>query len=237
MPDHRRTPSAHTHPDRHVEPPWGWRRRWRPPRTSRSTRATPCGTSPPPSTARRSRYDHVEAVAALNEIADPNLIFVGDVLSMPRQLDLRGAQEAAEAASEPVEQEPGTDWDGDGVVEPEPSDDGGSDGDDGDTSSAESDSSDEPDYSGESDGDDGSGGSSVWDPLAQCESGGDWHINTGNGYFGGLQFLLSTWQANGGSGYPHENSREEQIRVAENLRSTSGLRTVARLLGSARAEL
>ena len=166
-------------------------------------------------------YDHVEAVAALNEIPDPNLIYVGDVLSMPAQLDLSAPQEAAEAAPEPVEREPGTDWDGDGVVEPEPSDDG-SDGDDAAESSDSSDSSDEPDYSGEDDGDDGSGGSSVWDQLAQCESGGDWHINTGNGYFGGLQFLLSTWQAYGGSGYPHENSREEQIRVAENLRADAG---------------
>ena len=66
------------------------------------------------------------------------------------------------------------------------------------------------------------GGGTVWDRLAQCESGGNWAINTGNGYYGGLQFLLSTWRANGGSGYPHQNSREEQIRVAENLRATSG---------------
>ncbi len=51
----------------------------------------------------------------------------------------------------------------------------------------------------------------VWDHLAQCESGGDWHINTGNGYFGGLQFLPSSWYAVGGQGLPHQNSREEQI--------------------------
>jgi uncharacterized protein YabE (DUF348 family) len=66
------------------------------------------------------------------------------------------------------------------------------------------------------------GGSSVWDSLAQCESGGNWAINTGNGYYGGLQFSLSTWQSNGGSGYPHQNSREEQIRVATRLRDASG---------------
>jgi len=64
--------------------------------------------------------------------------------------------------------------------------------------------------------------SSVWDRLAQCESGGNWSINTGNGYYGGLQFLPSTWRANGGSGMPHENSRDEQIRVAENLRAQAG---------------
>ncbi len=66
------------------------------------------------------------------------------------------------------------------------------------------------------------GGSTVWDALAQCESGGNWAINTGNGYYGGLQFNLGTWQAYGGSGYPHENSREAQIAVAERLRAATG---------------
>ncbi len=66
------------------------------------------------------------------------------------------------------------------------------------------------------------GGSSVWDALAQCESGGNWAINTGNGYYGGLQFNLGTWQAYGGSGYPHQNSREAQIAVAERLRAATG---------------
>jgi Transglycosylase-like domain len=80
---------------------------------------------------------------------------------------------------------------------------------------------DEPDSSSDPEPD-FSGGGTVWDELAECESGGNWSINTGNGYYGGLQFLLSTWQANGGSGYPHENSREEQIRVAENLRAHAG---------------
>ena len=67
-----------------------------------------------------------------------------------------------------------------------------------------------------------SGGSTVWDALARCESGGNWAINTGNGYYGGLQFSLSTWRAYGGSGYPHQNSREEQIRIATKLRDASG---------------
>jgi hypothetical protein len=65
-------------------------------------------------------------------------------------------------------------------------------------------------------------GSTVWDRLAQCESGGNWSINTGNGYYGGLQFNAQTWQAYGGSGLPHENSREEQIRVATKLRDANG---------------
>ncbi len=66
------------------------------------------------------------------------------------------------------------------------------------------------------------GGSSVWDQLAQCESGGNWAINTGNGYYGGLQFNLGTWQSYGGSGLPSNNSRETQIAVAERLRAASG---------------
>jgi len=63
---------------------------------------------------------------------------------------------------------------------------------------------------------------SVWDQLARCESGGNWSINTGNGYYGGLQFLPSTWRAVGGQGLPHENSREEQIARAEILLARSG---------------
>ncbi|WP_282783459.1 MULTISPECIES: transglycosylase family protein [unclassified Nocardia] len=62
-----------------------------------------------------------------------------------------------------------------------------------------------------------------WDAVAQCESGGNWSINTGNGYYGGLQFSQSTWLANGGSGYAHNASREEQIRVAENVLATQGI--------------
>jgi hypothetical protein len=41
-----------------------------------------------------------------------------------------------------------------------------------------------------------------WDAVASCESGGNWHIATGNGYYGGLQFTMSTWHANGGRGSP-----------------------------------
>jgi uncharacterized protein YabE (DUF348 family) len=66
------------------------------------------------------------------------------------------------------------------------------------------------------------GGSSVWDRLAQCESGGNWAINTGNGYYGGLQFNINTWRAYGGTGYPHQQSRETQIAVATRLRDANG---------------
>ena len=65
-------------------------------------------------------------------------------------------------------------------------------------------------------------GGTVWDSLAQCESGGNWAINTGNGYYGGLQFNLGTWQAYGGTGLPSENSRETQIAVATRLRDANG---------------
>ena len=66
------------------------------------------------------------------------------------------------------------------------------------------------------------GGSTIWDQLAQCESGGNWAINTGNGYYGGLQFSLGTWQAYGGTGYPHEASRETQIAIAERVQAGQG---------------
>lgn len=62
-----------------------------------------------------------------------------------------------------------------------------------------------------------------WDGVAQCESGGNWGINTGNGYYGGLQFSPSTWSANGGQGSAHGASKEEQIRVAENVLATQGV--------------
>jgi uncharacterized protein YabE (DUF348 family) len=65
-------------------------------------------------------------------------------------------------------------------------------------------------------------GNTVWDQLAQCESGGNWAINTGNGYYGGLQFNLGTWQAYGGTGLPSNNSRETQIAIATKLRDASG---------------
>jgi uncharacterized protein YabE (DUF348 family) len=63
---------------------------------------------------------------------------------------------------------------------------------------------------------------SVWDRIAQCESGGNWHANTGNGYYGGLQFNLGTWRAYGGTSRPDLVSREQQIAVAERLRDASG---------------
>jgi Transglycosylase-like domain len=68
-------------------------------------------------------------------------------------------------------------------------------------------------------------GNTVWDALAKCESSGNWAINTGNGYYGGLQFSLGTWNGYGGAAfaeYPHEATRQEQIIVAERLRAARG---------------
>jgi hypothetical protein len=65
----------------------------------------------------------------------------------------------------------------------------------------------------------------VWDRIAQCESGGNWHINTGNGYYGGLQFAAGTWRAYGGGVYAttaDRASREQQIAVATRLQHASG---------------
>ncbi|MEV6069327.1 transglycosylase family protein [Nocardia sp. NPDC052001] len=62
-----------------------------------------------------------------------------------------------------------------------------------------------------------------WDGVAQCESGGNWGINTGNGYYGGLQFSPSTWAAHGGQGSAANASKAEQIRVAENVLASQGV--------------
>jgi nucleoid-associated protein YgaU len=66
---------------------------------------------------------------------------------------------------------------------------------------------------------------SEWDAVAQCESGGNWSINTGNGYYGGLQFSASTWAAYGGTAYaPQANqaSKAQQIAVAEKVLASQG---------------
>jgi cell wall-associated NlpC family hydrolase len=62
-----------------------------------------------------------------------------------------------------------------------------------------------------------------WDAIAACESGGNWAINTGNGYLGGLQWTQATWHANGGTGSPANASREQQIAVANRVIATQGI--------------
>jgi resuscitation-promoting factor RpfC len=62
-----------------------------------------------------------------------------------------------------------------------------------------------------------------WDAVAQCESGGNWHANTGNGVYGGLQFKPGTWSRYGGVGNPADASREQQIAVANRVLADQGL--------------
>lgn len=65
----------------------------------------------------------------------------------------------------------------------------------------------------------------VWDRIAQCESGGNWHINTGNGYYGGLQFSASTWKGFGGGAYARtadKASKAQQIAIATKVQRVQG---------------
>lgn len=67
--------------------------------------------------------------------------------------------------------------------------------------------------------------SNVWDRVAACESGGNWRVATGNGYYGGLQFSASSWRAAGGTRYaslPNQASRSQQIAAAQNLLRMQG---------------
>ncbi|RDI31535.1 LysM repeat protein [Rhodococcus sp. AG1013] len=66
-------------------------------------------------------------------------------------------------------------------------------------------------------------GSHDWSGVAECESSGNWAANTGNGYYGGLQFSQSTWEAYGGTGSASNASQAEQIRVAENVLDGQGV--------------
>jgi hypothetical protein len=62
----------------------------------------------------------------------------------------------------------------------------------------------------------------TWDKLAQCESGGNWSMNSGNGYYGGLQFSLASWKEVGGTGYPHQHTKAEQIKRGKLLQARYG---------------
>lgn len=62
-----------------------------------------------------------------------------------------------------------------------------------------------------------------WDAIAQCESGGNWQANTGNGEYGGLQFKPGTWARYGGVGNPAAASREQQIAVANRVFAEEGV--------------
>jgi LysM repeat protein len=142
-------------------------------------------------------YDHVASWQALAEanagtISDPNLLIPGDVITLTGAESAPAEAPPAEPAPEP-EPEPAPEPEAETATEPEP----------------------EPEQTTATD-------AGVWDRLAQCESNGDWSINTGNGFYGGLQFTLESWEAVGGSGYPHEASRDEQIQRAEQLQAIQG---------------
>ncbi len=65
----------------------------------------------------------------------------------------------------------------------------------------------------------------TWNKLAKCESGGRWHINTGNGHYGGLQISRGTWRAFGGKKFarlPHKASKRQQVRVAKRIKRHQG---------------
>lgn len=62
-----------------------------------------------------------------------------------------------------------------------------------------------------------------WDSIAACESGGNWATNTGNGFYGGLQWTQATWNANGGTGSPANASRTQQIAVANHIIADQGI--------------
>ncbi len=64
--------------------------------------------------------------------------------------------------------------------------------------------------------------SATWQRVAQCETGGNWSMNSGNGHYGGLQFTLSVWRGYGGTGMPHRNSKSQQIRIAEKVLRSQG---------------
>jgi LysM repeat protein len=143
-------------------------------------------------------YDHVASWRALAEanagtIDDPNLLIPGDVIT------LTGAESApAEPQGEPApdpDPEPAPQPDAETATEPE--------------------TDPQPEQTTATD-------AGVWDRLAQCESNGDWSANTGNGFYGGLQFEQASWEWVGGSGMPHEASKEEQINRAEILLERQG---------------
>ncbi|MEX2293586.1 MAG: transglycosylase family protein [Acidimicrobiales bacterium] len=62
----------------------------------------------------------------------------------------------------------------------------------------------------------------TWDRMAECEAHGNWSANTGNGYYGGLQFSVSTWEHYGGTGYPHQASKATQIQIGKRLQAARG---------------
>ncbi len=178
------------------------------------TEAAP--VAPEPKTVTVARGDYLSRLAAANsttylrlfyantEIANPDLIFPGQVLSVPAEDEALVARALPETAPVEVKQQvaanPAADTQ---PVAPAP------------TRAPAPRQVTAPAAPAVANG-------SVWDRLAMCEATGNWAINTGNGYYGGLQFTLSSWRAVGGTGYPHEASREEQISRGIKLQALQG---------------
>ncbi len=148
-------------------------------------------------------------------IAHPDVIEVGQLLTIP------GVNDNPPARPLPAPPAPVVEVRADRADRAERSDD------DDDSSEASYEESDQDD-GGSDDGasraaapQQASSGDGVWDQLAQCESGGNWSINTGNGYYGGLQFSQSSWEAAGGEGRADQPAAE-QIAAAENLQAQQG---------------
>lgn len=134
--------------------------------------------------ADENQTTYIRIFDANPKIVDPDVIYPGDKLRIPRteeQLESRTPKEQLVTVAQPIKQV---------------------------ATSA-------PVASATVSGD-------VWDRLSRCESGGNWSINTGNGYYGGLQFSLGSWRAVGGVGYPHQASREEQIARGKMLQARQG---------------
>jgi LysM repeat protein len=158
-------------------------------------------------------YDHVASWQALADantdvISDPNLLIPGQVLS------LTGAESAPEAQPE-TQPEPETQAEPQPEPEPEPQPEPQPEPEAQPEAQTESEPEPAPEQSTATD-------AGVWDRVAECESNGDWSANTGNGYYGGLQFAQSSWEWVGGTGMPHEASKEEQINRAEILLDRQG---------------
>lgn len=142
-----------------------------------------------------------------------------------------GKQVSKKLSSDKVTKQPVTEIVEVGTAEP-PS----TDNDNGGSSGNNGRSGNNNDSGGKSDGGSSGGGNtgkdapsvndgSVWDRLAQCESGGNWSINTGNGFYGGLQFTAQTWKAFGGGAYAplaHQATREQQIAIAKKVQASQG---------------
>lgn len=75
-----------------------------------------------------------------------------------------------------------------------------------------------------------------WEAIAQCESGGNWSANTGNGYYGGLQISQSTWDEFGGVGSPAAAPPLEQVEVGERIMAAQGPRAWPRCASCSRDE-